>query len=35
MPGHVIDAHILRSGQNPRFCAEGAAKMLAKEKSKT
>jgi hypothetical protein len=34
MPRYLINSHILRSGTDPRICAEGAAKMLAKGKTK-
>lgn len=32
MPRYIINSAILRSGTDPRACAEGAAKMLAKGK---
>ncbi len=34
MPRYLINSAILRSGKDPRTCAEGAAKMLAKGKIK-
>lgn len=34
MPRYLINSHILRSGQDAKACAEGAAKMLAKGKIK-
>ena len=34
MPRYLINSHILRSGTDPRACAEGAAKMLARGKIK-
>lgn len=34
MPRYLINSHILRSGTDPRACAEGAAKMLEKGKFK-
>ncbi len=34
MPRYLIDSAILRSGKDPKTCAEGAAKMLAKGKIK-
>jgi hypothetical protein len=34
MPRYLVNSHILRSGTDPRACAEGAAKMLARGKIK-
>ncbi len=34
MPKYLVNSAILRSGQNPQSCAEGAAKMLARGKIK-
>lgn len=34
MPRYLLSSHILRSGTDPRACAEGAAKMLARGKIK-
>jgi hypothetical protein len=34
MPRYLINSHILPSGTDPRTCAEGAAKMLARGKIK-
>jgi len=34
MPTYLINSEILRSGTDPRSCAEGAAKMLARGKIK-
>lgn len=34
MPRYLVNSDILRSGTDPRACAEGAAKMLAKGKVK-
>jgi hypothetical protein len=34
LPRYLVDSAILRSGKNPKSCAEGAAKMLAKGKIK-
>jgi hypothetical protein len=34
MPRYLVNSAILRSGKDPRACAEGAAKMLAKGKIK-
>lgn len=34
MPRYLINSAILRSGKDPRACAEGAAKMLARGKFK-
>jgi len=34
VPKYLINSHILHSGKNPRACAEGAAKMLARGKIK-
>ena len=34
MPNYLVNSAILRSGKDPRSCAEGAAKMLAKGKIK-
>jgi hypothetical protein len=35
VPRYLINSHILRSGQDPKACAEGAAKMLEKGKIKS
>ena len=34
MPKYMVNSAILRSGKNPKACAEGAAKMLAAGKVK-
>ncbi len=34
MPRYLVNSAILRSGKDPRACAEGAAKILAKGKIK-
>jgi hypothetical protein len=34
LPEYLVNSAILRSGKDPRACAEGAAKMLAKGKIK-
>ena len=34
MPRYLINSHILRSGTDPRACAEGAAKQLSRGKIK-
>ena len=34
MSRYLVNSHILRSGNDPRACAEGAAKMLARGKIK-
>jgi hypothetical protein len=34
MPRYLVNSAILRSGTDPRACAEGAAKMLARGKIK-
>ena len=34
MPRYLVDSAILRSGKDPKSCAEGAAKMLSKGKIK-
>lgn len=34
MPRYLVNSAILRSGKDPRACAEGAAKMLARGKIK-
>jgi len=34
MPIYMVNSAILKSGKNPKTCAQGAAKMLAKGKIK-
>ncbi len=34
MPRYLVNSHILRSGTDPRACAEGVAKNLARGKIK-
>ena len=34
MPRYLLNSAILRSGRDPRACAQGAAKMLARGKIK-
>ena len=34
MPRYMVNSAILRSGKDPRACAQGAAKMLARGKIK-
>lgn len=34
MPRYLVNSAILKSGKDPKTCAEGAAKMLAKGKYK-
>ena len=34
MPTYMVNSAILKSGKDPRACAQGAAKMLAKGKIK-
>ncbi len=34
MPRYLVNSAILRSGKDPKSCAEGAAKMLARGKIK-
>ena len=34
LPSYLVNSAILRSGKDPKACAEGAAKMLSKGKIK-